>query len=127
MKINPTVHARAGQSPALRAALEQGHTNNAARNQDADAPAAAPASPGTRALLGQRLGLTDPNASNEQILAALDNTLAAVKAKRVHTDAADELYNRAWGDSAAQAGPPLTATAVDAAMYELAFGEPIGA
>jgi hypothetical protein len=118
MKLNFKVHSRAGQSPALQAALDDARASKAA-------PSAS--SSDVRSKVSQRLGLTDPNASNEEIFAALDGTLAAAKTKRTQVDADTALYDAAFGDP--RTGPePLTfASAENAALYTLAFGKPSGA
>lgn len=103
-----TLHGSSQQQERARAALEAGHANNAARADETPVPA------GTRAQIAQRLGMTD--ASDEQLLGALDSTLAAAKAKRDQPSAADALYAAAWGDSTptTKAVPTATATEADA-------------
>ena len=115
------------QRERVRAALDLGQANDAARTTPDTAPAA-PAAPGTRSELRDRLGVTDPDASDEQILATLDAltatkakpvTPAASKAKRVQPDAAEAAYDKAWGSTAKAAQPTVTA---DDALYALAWG-----
>ena len=120
--INFTVHRNAEHEHRVRTALDTGLTNKHART---DAPAAtpAPAPVGTRPALLDRLGLSDLDASDEQILATLD-ALTAAKAKpvtvskRTQPSEADKLYALAWPDSTAKTPAPTP----DDALYELAWG-----
>ena len=117
------------QRERVRAALDLGQANDAART-DAPAvtPAPIPAPVGTRPALLDRLGLSDPEASDEQILATLDAltaakakpvTPAASKVKRAQPDLAEAAYNKAWGSPATAAPTP---SAADDALYEAAWG-----
>ena len=101
-------------------ALDTGMDNHAARIRNA-----APTSAQTRSQICQRLGLSDLQSSDAVIFEALDNTLAAAKAKRVQVDPVDALYAAAWGDS--DSTPTPIASTTDAMLYALAFGEPMGA
>ena len=129
--MNLTFTTRHGKSKEqrerVRAALDLGQAN--------DAPAAtpAPAPVGTRSELRDRLGLSDLDTSDKEILDALDSTLAAAKAKpvthaaskakRTQPDAAEAAYALAWGNSTAKTAPPptVTPTAADN-LYALAWG-----
>ena len=123
--MNLTFTTRHGKSKEqrerVRAALDLGQAN--------DAPAAtpAPAPVGTRSELRDRLGVTDPEASDEQILSALD-ALTAAKAKPVTVavskakpDAAEAAYDKAWPDSKPKAASTRIVTAEDK-LYALAWG-----
>ena len=91
-------------------------------------PAPIPAAVGSRTALLDRLGVTDPEASDEQILSALDALTAAKaapipasKAKRAQPSEADKLYALAWPDSKPKAASTRIVTAEDK-LYELAWG-----
>ena len=127
MNLDFIVHGSKAHQERVRAALDLGHANKATRTNDAPAATPAPAPVGTRSELRDRLGLSDPDASDEQILGALDAltaakavTPAASKAKRAQPDAAEAAYALAWPDSTAKTPP--TPSAADDALYELAWG-----
>lgn len=111
----------------VRAALDTGLNNKATRSNDTAAtPAPIPAAVGSRPALLDRLGLSDLDTSDKEILATLDALTAAKakpvtasKAKRAQPDAAEAAYALAWPDSTAKAVPTPTA---DDNLYELAWG-----
>ena len=109
------------QRERVRAALDLGQANDAART---DAPAVTPAPVGSRPALLDRLGLSDPDTSDKEILDALDSNLTAAKAvtpaasKRTQPNAAEAAYNKAWGQTAKAAPTPTP----DDNLYELAWG-----
>ena len=121
MNVSFTIHGSKERQDRVRAALDLGHANKATRTNDAPAPIPAPV--GTRPALLDRLGLSDLDASDEQILATLD-ALTAAKAKpvtvskRTQPSEADKLYALAWPDSTAKTPAPTP----DDALYELAWG-----
>ena len=124
MNLDFIVHGSKAHQERVRAALDLGHANKATRTNDAPAATPAPAPVGTRSELRDRLGVTDPEASDEQLLAVLDSNLAAkavtpAVAKRAQPSEADKLYALAWPDSTPKAAPTPTA---DDALYALAWG-----
>ena len=122
--INFTVHRNAEHEHRVRTALDTGLTNKHART---DAPVATPAPVGGRLALLDRLGVTDSDISDQDILATLDAltaakavTPAAPKAKRAQPDAAQAAYDKAWGSTATAASTRIVTA--DDALYELAWG-----
>ena len=114
-----TLHGSGENSRRAREALDIGLDNRASRDfARAHASEGTPAPVGTRAQLAERVGVTDPAATNDQILAAVDAALAAAKAAQVVVppvvDAADALYAAAWGVPAAMAGPTQTRATTEA-------------
>ena len=115
MEPSYTLRSRAGQTPALRAALEEARANSASPSTEAP-------NGDVRSRMSERLGLQDPSASNEEIFAALDSTLAAAEAKRAHVDAQGALYNTAWAEPRTAPEPLTFASDADAALYAAAWG-----
>ena len=122
--MNLTFTTRHGKSKEQRervkAALAAGLSNDATRT-----PAATPAPIGSRPELLDRLGLSDPDTSDKEILATLDALTAAKpapipasKAKRAQPDLAEAAYDKAWGSTAKAAPTPTP----DDNLYELAWG-----
>ena len=135
MNLDFIVHGSKAHQERVRAALDLGHANKATRTNDAPAatPAPIPAPVGSRPELLTRLGLSDLDTSDTEILDALDSTLAAAKAKpvtpaaskakRTQPDAAEAAYALAWGNSTTKTAPTptVTPTAADN-LYALAWG-----
>ena len=125
--MNLTFTTRHGKSKEqrerVRAALDLGRTT------DAPAAAPAPAPVGSRPELLTRLGLSDLDTSDKEILDALDSTLAAAKAKpvtpavskvkRTQPDLAEAAYDKAWGSPAKA---PTRIVTADDKLYDLAWG-----
>ena len=130
--MNLTFTTRHGKSKEqrerVRAALDLGQANDAARTDaPAATPAPIPAAVGSRPELLDRLGLSDPDTSDKEILATLD-ALTAAKAKPVTVavskakpDAAEAAYDKAWPDSKPKAASTRIVTAEDK-LYALAWG-----
>ena len=112
MNVPFTIHSNK-QQDRVRAALDTGHANNASRSVTEP-----PVPAGTRAEFAQRVGVTDPAATDAQLLDALD-ALTAAKPAPVST--ADALYAAAWGAPEAAAVPTRTTTEADA-LAVLAWG-----
>ena len=111
----PFTHRSKQHQDRVRAALDTGHANNASRSVTEP-----PAPTGTRAEFAQRVGVTDPAATDAQPLDALD---ALTAAKPAPVNAADVLYAAAWGAPEATAAPTQTRTTTEAdALAVLAWG-----
>ena len=130
MKLPFTLSGSSQQTQQrAREALDIGYANYEARAQAARnnaAPAPAQASAETRSQICARLGLSDLQSSDAVIFHALDDTLAAAKAKRVQVDPLDALYAAAWGDVRAKAVPTPTLTEAGAlSLLAWANGEKV--
>jgi hypothetical protein len=103
----------------VNAALDRGRAHASARSQE---PAVGSC---LRSSLSERLGVTDPNASNDEIFAALDQAKASAKSARVQParaavtkpvrTAEDALYEAAFGTDDQAAAPTARAKARSAA------------